>query len=453
MKSGGLVLAFAVALALFAAPVLAEPVSISVTPNEIKSDVDVNNVYSVTITNNQGSPDTFKLNLDGPYIWWGPTFALPVSLLSGESKTFGMSFFPTGDRFGRFPYTLSIASVSNPSVSDSAGFYLDVEPVRINDITLARSGGTLKADIVADSLKRRDISFALSLRTAGGDVVASSSFASQIEGAQSVSGSIDLPANLLAGSYTFFVEATTEGATIKKTQPFVLDPMHNVVKTRAEVDTMMYKEVTITLTNQGNVVEDNYKVAETTGADQLVGFVTAPNDCTTGASGSTCSYVINGLVPGASAQIVYHIEFWPTLMQYIGASVAVIAILGFTFIRRTSPKIRKTSTALGDGRHSVVLEVRNPFVHHLNNVVVRDFVHPIASVVHEEIESLKPVVRKTEAGTELIWKLGDVKPKETRLLKYGVQSVFRGGGISAPKAYMRFMNPKGRSFRIFSNAL
>ena len=144
--------------------------------------------------------------------------------------------------------------------------------------------------------------------------------------------------------------------------------------------------------------------------------MTAPNDC----SGRTCSYVINGLVPGAAAQIVYRIEFWPTLMQYFGAGVAIVAVLGFTFVHKTRPSVRKSSAALGYGRHSIIIEVKNPFLHHLNNVVVRDFVHPIANVLHEEIESLKPIVKKTETGTELICKLGDMRPKETRLLKYGV---------------------------------
>lgn len=68
MKKVVSVLAFLAVLMLFAAPVLAEPVSVTVTPNEIKSDVDVNNEYSVTITNNGGQADSFKLVPNGPYI-------------------------------------------------------------------------------------------------------------------------------------------------------------------------------------------------------------------------------------------------------------------------------------------------------------------------------------------------------------------------------------------------
>ena len=449
MKTGGLLLVFAAAVVLFAVPVMAQPVSITVTPGEIKSDVDVSNIYTVSITNGQTNADTFKLNLDGPYIWWGPTFSFPIDVAAGETKTFNMTFFPTDNRFGRFPYTLTVNSLKSSSVSDSASFFLDVEPVRVNGITFSKSGNLVSAGILVDSLKRRDVSFDISLKTANGDVIASSTFVEQIDGTESVSGSLALPTNLLAGSYTFFVEATTEGITIKKSEPFTLEAVHNVVKTRAEVDTTMYKEITITLKNQGNIVENSYKVTETADAGQLLGFVTAPSGC----SGNTCDYIINGLVPGAEAQLVYRIEFWPTMMEYLGAGVAVLAILGFTFVHKTKPKVNKTSTALGDGRHNIIIEIKNPFLHHLNNVVVRDFVHPIANVVHEEIESVKPVIRKTEAGTELIWKLGDMKPKETRMLKYGVKSVFQGDNISSPKAHIRFMNSKGKSFRIFSNSL
>lgn len=452
MKMTACALAFAAVMILFAAPVLAEPVSITVTPDEIKSDVDVNNIYSVTITNNQNQRDAFQFKVDGPYFWWVSPIML-VELDAGASRTFNLTIFPTGDRFGRFYYTLNTFSFYNPAVSDSTGFYLDVEPVRIGELEVKKSGSTLYITVPVDSLKRRDILFSFSVRESGGSVVASSSFSSQVEGSQNISGAIDLPSNLLAGNYTLYVEATTSGTTIKKTQPFVLEPIHNVVQTRAETDTTLYKEITITVKNLGNIVEDNYMVTETTGANQLTGFVTAPNECARSGDGQSCSYVISGLAPGATAQVVYRIEFWPTLMQYFGATVVVLAVLGFTFVHKTRPGIRKRSVAHGEGKHSIILEIRNPFLHHLNNVVVRDFVHPVANVLHEEIESLKPVVRKTEAGTELIWKLGDMKPKETRFLKYGVRSVFHGTTISSPKAYIRFMNPKGKSFRIYSNSL
>jgi hypothetical protein len=453
MKTGGVLLAFAVAVALFAVPVFAQDVTVTVAPGEIKSDVDINNVFQLTVTNNQGRPDIFKMVPNGPYIYWvTPTFSL-IDLQSGESKTLDITIFPIGDRFGRFPFTATVTSTSNPVVSDMTSFYLDVEPVRINDISPEKRGGTVFVTMEVNSMKRRDVSFAVSVRETSGRVVSSSSFNEQIDGTQTVSSSVSVPDNLLSGTYDLFVEATADGATIKKSTPLVIGEVHDMVKTRAEVDTALYREITITVRNNGNVIEDNYKVTESTSPGQLVGFITAPNDCASTNQGSTCSYVVSGLAPGATAKVVYRIEYWPTLMQYIGAIIVVVAVLGFTFVHKTKPSIRKTSLARGSGMHSIVIEVKNPFLHHMSNVVVRDFVHPIANVVHEEIESLKPVVRKTEEGTELIWKLGDVKPKETRLLKYGVKSVFQGDTISSPKASIRFMNPKGKSFRIYSNAL
>ena len=62
---------------------------------------------------------------------------------------------------------------------------------------------------------------------------------------------------------------------------------------------------------------------------------------------------------------------------------------------------------------------------------------------------VKPMIRKSEAGTELIWKLGDIKPKETRIITYPVKALVQGS-LKMPKAYIRFNKPNGRLKRIFS---
>jgi len=222
MKTGGVLLAFAVAVALFAVPVFAQDVTVTVAPGEIKSDVDINNVFQLTVTNNQGRPDIFKMVPNGPYIYWvTPTFSL-IDLQSGESKTLDITIFPIGDRFGRFPFTATVTSTSNPVVSDMTSFYLDVEPVRINDISPEKRGGTVFVTMEVNSMKRRDVSFAVSVRETSGRVVSSSSFNEQIDGTQTVSSSVSVPDNLLSGTYDLFVEATADGATIKKSTPLVI---------------------------------------------------------------------------------------------------------------------------------------------------------------------------------------------------------------------------------------
>ena len=83
---------------------------------------------------------------------------------------------------------------------------------------------------------------------------------------------------------------------------------------------------------------------------------------------------------------------------------------------------------------------------------MRDWISPLARVMHEEIKAMKPIIRKSEAGTELIWKLGDIKPKEIRLLNYKIKT-FVEGSLKMPRAYMRFITEKGKRAKVYSRSL
>ena len=65
---------------------------------------------------------------------------------------------------------------------------------------------------------------------------------------------------------------------------------------------------------------------------------------------------------------------------------------------------------------------------------------------------IKPLVRRSDAGTELIWKLGDIKPKETRIITYPIKALV-SGNLKMPKAYIRFNKPNGKLRRLFSKPL
>jgi len=83
---------------------------------------------------------------------------------------------------------------------------------------------------------------------------------------------------------------------------------------------------------------------------------------------------------------------------------------------------------------------------------VRDWVSPLANVLHHEISMLKPLVRRSDAGTELIWKLGDIRPKETRIITYPIKGLVKGS-LKMPRAYIRYNKPNGKLNRIFSKPL
>jgi hypothetical protein len=80
-------------------------------------------------------------------------------------------------------------------------------------------------------------------------------------------------------------------------------------------------------------------------------------------------------------------------------------------------------------------------------------VSPLAQVLHEEIESTKPVIRRLEQGTELIWKLGEMKPREERILQYKVRSLVHGS-LKMPGAHLKFTAGKGeKKIKLSSNGI
>ena len=82
---------------------------------------------------------------------------------------------------------------------------------------------------------------------------------------------------------------------------------------------------------------------------------------------------------------------------------------------------------------------------------MRDFVSPLAKVARE-FEHTKPIIKKSEAGTELIWKIGKMKPREVRVLSYKIKNLVEGN-LKMPKAYVRFRDNNGNRVRIYSGHL
>jgi len=119
----------------------------------------------------------------------------------------------------------------------------------------------------------------------------------------------------------------------------------------------------------------------------------------------------------------------------------------------TAPRIKKRHISSKGTTHTIALEIKNPFSRkNLRNVIIRDWVSPLAKVIHQEFDSLKPIIRRTEAGTELIWKLGDLIGKEERIITYKLQS-FVEGQLKMPRAYLRYRDDSGKGSKVFSKGV
>jgi hypothetical protein len=96
------------------------------------------------------------------------------------------------------------------------------------------------------------------------------------------------------------------------------------------------------------------------------------------------------------------------------------------------------------------LEVRNRTRHEIKDVLIRDFVPSIATVV-EKFDTLRPTLRKVAGGTELVWRLDSIGPLEERVLAYRVKpSVDIIGTLKLPKALMRYTDKEKKVKRVIS---
>jgi hypothetical protein len=255
--------------------------------------------------------------------------------------------------------------------------------------------------------------------------------------------------DLLAGDYHIVVSIV--GTELYKENTFTVEPVSNMVESRKLISNPLFKIVEVTIENQGNIVEKDYEYYQDVPPDAFTGFVTRPDNCFEGEEGIECKYRINEVRPGMTAKIIYRIDLWPILGGYALGLMGIGGGIGMAVNRTTRPKIKKKSMRKEGNEHTVMLELKNPFRTDIDNIVVRDWVSPLAVVVNK-FDSVKPVIRKSDAGTELIWKLDKIEKKDDRILSYKIKTMINGE-IKMPKAYIRYKNKKGEKGKVFSNPL
>lgn len=406
--------------------------------------------YNLTITNNQPYLEKLAVYVKGPRLEWVMNAYSVVNLKPFSSESLEIILYPLEFEPDELEYTVTANSRYRSDVTATTGFALEVlHPVVMEDFFAELDGYNLNINLVMNFRRQESTDVVFDVRDNQGSQVMAKSLPVEGIGEGVFSETIPLPEDTEPGEYT--VIATLRGTDMTITREFILETYHNVIETMETVESPLMKTVTITIENQGNSMETNYITYQKIPQDFLTGFAVAPDSCYGEGDDRTCTFVIDRLAPGVTAQITYTTHYWPVYAQYGLVAIILISIIALSVKRAARPKIRKRHIK-GKDKHSIVLEIRNPFMHHLKNVVIRDWVSPLARVLHEEFESVKPIMKKSEAGTELIWRLGDLKPKEDRVLHYKIKPMVVGG-LKMPKAYLRFLDKTGKRVRIFSKSI
>jgi hypothetical protein len=409
--------------------------------------------FRLTISNNQDYDDIFQIILSGEHLEWNMPEFIAKKVHAQSSESVEILLYPTGPNMGLFDFTASAQSLSNPDVKASAKFLVNIPYLAaVKDFSASASGNSVNFYAILKTPEEKSLKGEFSLKDSSGRTVGSVPFSETVNGEKEIKGALVPTERLLAGTYTAYI--TIDGTPISRNSSFTVQPVRSISQKVEETTSGFSKEVVISITNEGNVVERNYAFQQKTPLDAMTGMLTKPADnCREEEGVMVCNYIVNEIRPGNTAHVSYAVSYWPIFNGYLLLTVIVISLVMFSFLKVTTPRIIKHHSKKGEDRHNVFIRVSNPFFHKLNDVVVRDWVSPLAQVLHEEIESSRPAIRSQEDGTELIWKLGEMKPREERILQYKVRSLVHGS-LRMPGAQLKFTAGKGeKKIRLVSNGI
>lgn len=169
--------------------------------------------------------------------------------------------------------------------------------------------------------------------------------------------------------------------------------------------------------NHGNIPAEDTVVTASVPSylSYFVSFTTEPAREQRNGGSTEYTWELGELAPGDAETITYRINYWTPLA--ILAVILIAAVIGVRELRR--PRIAKKA-ARKNGKHAVHLTVKNRSGKILDNVMVKDFVPSIATLIEKFDSSPPEKIRQGEEGTEIEWKLGRMSPGEERILTYQI---------------------------------
>ena len=424
--------------------VQAAPIDVSLYPSgaEVRSGDFI--VFNFTIRNNLPYNEDFIISIHGERPWWRTGYLL-VGIANGSQKTVFEEFFPVGAKEGDYNFTISVKSFRDPTINTSQHLLVKILPfIAVTSFNSSKDGNEVLVRMGVNAGRNIPLDTVLEILDPSGKVIKAVPLQEKVSGVKILEKTIPFE---LSPPGTYSVRTTVEGKTY--TSSFLMENVETVAKRTQKTATLLYDEISIVARNTGNV-PTTFEVDQAyPRGTAITGLVTAPTDVSSAPNEEKYTYQLV-LQPGEEGEIRYRVERGPI---FLGLFIGVLAIasLGlFTAGKYHKPVISKKYRR-GKNTTSIVLGVRNSFTHS-KNVLVRDWVSPLAYVATEDFEALRPVVRKSDAGTELIWSLGDMRPREERMVSYKIKPLVQGS-LKMSKASMKYKTRKGETKRVLSNSV
>jgi hypothetical protein len=217
---------------------------------------------------------------------------------------------------------------------------------------------------------------------------------------------------------------------------------------------ILVQTIEITVKNEGNVPTGSLYISEAIPTFMKVFFFPKKEPMMEEPKDNRIIYTwaVPSLNPGESYTITYEISTWNAVL----IAVVLVVIIAYAFVSIFSVSIEKKHKAIGpitkEREITIMLEVKNRSRNEIRDVIVRDFVPGIATVI-EKFDTLRPTLRKIANGTELVWKINSLAPGDERILTYRIKPIVDiVGTLKLPKAYLKFMDKKKEIKKILSKS-
>lgn len=410
-----------------------------------------NPTFSELKINNSGSqPLTFLLSLKGSYpngILFDSTILAPANATIAKNITFS----PTQD-IGRFSFSLYLESISDKAINFSIPVSLWVKhPERyiLNNFIYSVQQDKIKASITIrpDDKLQTEVEFKILDLT--GESVKSAAVSQETDREATLEQTIDI-SDLPSGKYT--ITAEIKGTTLKRSAAFDIGLQRGLKQEKIVTSGLFFDEVKINVYNNGNLVENGYKIYEEIEAGRPVKLVTNSTD--TIKSGNTVKYefTIEKIRPGETVSIIYRLENGQNLLMAAAGIIILLAGALFFFLNAKKPKITKRFAKTTEGKYKIFIEVQNPKISAIKNASVRDFIQPPAKVNRFESTGYPASIRDSHMGTEVSWKLPDMKGHGAITLSYTLENT-EGKAIRLSPASLTCLTSRNRRVVVRSNEL
>lgn len=454
---------FMLSILLMTLPALAQDeVQVILSTTAITINTSETKYVDVVIKNNQDFQDSFSVSVWPSVTWSGVSPNLDrysVSIDANSDATVELYLTVASDAEEVVPtFLITARSLTNSSIVDSESINVRIvrkTSVYISDIKLDKyvldPGESITIDVSLTNLaatEAKQLKLQTSIKTPVEIIRRFDDQIASMEKKSTKTLSHGYSFDKYAAPTSYSVEATLRDSLNRlidsRSVNFKVNRISNIIHQKSVSYGLFSQTATIKVRNEGNVLEEDFYVSETI-PEFIKDFFfpqIEPDKVEVKDKRVVYSWLVPSLLPGDEVTIKYEIKVLS--LWLVGLVIIGVVALAFKYVYM--PKIikkHKRVEAIERGKEILIsLEVRNPTLREIKDVVVKDLVSPIAKVV-ERFDTMRPTVKATEAGTELIWKLKSLRPLEERILTYRIKPVVELiGTLRLPKATISYVDRK-----------